>query len=362
MNREPLIAEYWDLLRARGIDHLIRPTPSPEEEAKFIAQITEETQRTAAAWGEEDLVAGFADFAAQHRFRREAAPGERPDRHASTAEQIEKAISAMGFELPGPVYVGEYPHNSLNAQARAARNGTLLLINVGLPYLLSEVALAFVSRMVVATRSEDGSFHHQEPTEAMRRRIAESDENLANSLATYLLLTDTSLGGRQPADMTARGIMGYLAARAAITFAVAHEYGHFLAGHLHTPRPTGFLKKTHDQELEADEIGMLLSLRAQEFDEMLSKVSFGKAAAVQGAFLFFAVDHLLNRVRAEMPEFFEQRIVSDHPPSDLRAASLRQTLIELEGPDILQLADALLPIISSHEDRVINALLKLVAG
>ena len=355
MNREPLIAEYWDLLRARGIEHLIRPHLAPADEAAAIACIRESTERAAADWGEDNPFTDFSD----PPLTRPA--GTRPDRHAGTAARIEKAIAALGFSLPGPVYVGEYPHQSLNAQACAVKNGTLLLVNVGLPYLLTDVALAFGTHILKAHRNDDGTIEHQQSTEAMRRRADRSDETLANSLATYLLHTNPALGGKQDADMTPRGAMSYAAAGAAITFAVAHEYGHFLADHLNTPA-TGFLKKTHDQELEADEIGMLLSLRAQEFDTLHAEPFLAKAVAVQGAFLFFAVDHLLNRVRSELPAIFRDRILSDHPPSDRRAARLRQTLIELEGPDILQLADALLPIIASHEDRVITALRNLVTS
>ena len=77
---------------------------------------------------------------------------------------------------------------------------------------------------------------------------------------------------------------------------------------------------------------------------------------MQGAFLFFAVDHLLNRIRNEVAEIVRERIVSDHPPSDARAAALRAVLTDLEGSDIFQLADATIPILSGHEDRILNTL------
>ncbi|WP_133849261.1 hypothetical protein [Labedaea rhizosphaerae] len=79
-----------------------------------------------------------------------------------------------------------------------------------------------------------------------------------------------------------------------------------------------------------------------------------------GTFLFFGVDHLLTRVRDEVPEVGANRIVADHPPSDSRAAALRRTLTELEGPDVFQLADAFLPNLAEQEDRVIESLRTLL--
>ncbi|GIE94381.1 hypothetical protein [Paractinoplanes rishiriensis] len=345
MNREPLIAEYHEMLRARGIEHLVRPEGTAEPEAhittQLMARMVAEARRSAADYGEENLMpAQIAD-----------AP---VDRLAEVSGRIEQALAGLGHELPGPVYVGEYPHHSFNARALAARNGTLLLINTGLHYLLVEVALALNTRVVVATPAE-GGYTLQPTTEAMLRRRREADATMARSLAAYVLHSDSRRGGKQPVDATARGILSYRYAAAAETFAVAHEYGHFLAGHLLArPAGDGWLRKSHDQEFEADEIGMLLALAATGDD------GFDKNITVAGTFLFFAIDHLLNRVRDEVPELDRAAIVADHPPSAVRAATLRRTLTEIEGPDVFQLADATTPVLASAEDAIIHSLRALL--
>jgi hypothetical protein len=358
--RAALLNDYEELLRARGIEHLVGRTPTPEDEAWLVGRIKEQAERSAVDYGEKNLL---ADQAA--RWESGERSGKAPhERYAGIAERIEQAVRGMGGELPGTVLVGEYPHYSFNAEALAVRNGTLLLVNTGLHYLLVEVALALNTRMVVASRADDGSIQIPQTTKAVERRRRNADENLANSLASYILHTDARRGGKQEVDATARGLLSYLYAEAAENFAVAHEYGHFFAGHLTGAgrRSAGdeWLRKSHDQEFEADEIGMLLALEAQEHDERLAALSFRKHVAVTGTFLFFAVDHLLNRVRDEAPELAREKIVSDHPPSDARAAALRRTLTELEGPDVFQLADATIPILSAQEDRIIDSVRRLL--
>ncbi|MEU8234378.1 hypothetical protein AB0C12_32730 [Actinoplanes sp. NPDC048967] len=353
--RAALAAEYRELLRAQGLEHLVGRTATPAEEALLIARITEQAQRSAADYGERNLLPPEPP---------EPRGGGPRDRYAATSARIERAIRELSGELPGPVYVGEYPHRSFNAEALAARHGTLLLINTGLHYLLVEVALALNTRVRVAERRPDGGYDVQPTTPAMERRRRHADENLVSSLAAYLLHTDPGRGGKQEVDGTTRGALSYLYAGAAETFAVAHEYGHFLAGHLTRTgrRPSGaeWLRKSHDQEFEADEIGMLLALKALEYDEQEQSPLLRKSVAVTGTFLFFAVDHLLNRVRDEVPELGGAAIVADHPPSDARAATLRRTLTELEGPDIFQLVDATIPILAEHETEIIANLRRLL--
>ncbi len=348
MNRA-LAEEYLELLRAQGIEHLVRPATDPEEDRRLIARIRDGARQSAADYGETVPLPSDDDFVKTTG-----------DRYADIADRIERAVTDLGGELPGPVYVGRYPHQSLNAQALAGRNGTLLLINTGLHFLLVEVGLALTTRMLTWTRNESGGMEIQKTTPAMERRRQDADDNLVNSLAAYILHTDLRRGGRQQIDGTGRGAMSFLCAEAAEDFAVAHEYGHFLAGHLTGParrRGDGdWLRKSRDQEFEADEIGMLLVLKTREHEDLIQK-----SITVAGTFLFFAVDHLLNRVRDEVPEIARTRIVSDHPPSDARAATLRRTLTEIEGPNVFQLADGIIPILSSHEDRIIASLRKLLA-
>jgi hypothetical protein len=354
--RAALIREYWSLLEADGVDHLVRRAITAEDHAWLVGKIREQAERTAAAHGARNLMAEYTHGA------RGQTPSEPRDAYADTAERIETALQALGFDLPGTVYVGEYPHQSFNAQARAMRNGTLLLINTGLHYLIYEVALALSTSAAIVERTDDSRIKVRKPSRAARRHETSATTTLANELAAYILHTDSRRGGKQQVDTTARGFLGYLLARSAATFAVAHEYGHHLAGHLKGRRPADgeWLRKSREQEFEADEIGMLLTLKAHELDPDIASLSFWKQVTVGGAFLFFGLDHLLNRIRAEVDDLPAALIVADHPPSDARAAALRRTLSELEGPGILQLADAYVVTLAGHEDRVLASVPQLL--
>ncbi|SDG51601.1 hypothetical protein SAMN05216553_108443 [Lentzea fradiae] len=352
---DALVREYRELLRSHGVEHLVERKMTPEEYADVVESVRRQLAQAAADYGEKNLLG-------------ETPPDDvlsgRHDPHARRAEKIESAVRGLGLDLPGPVHLGEWPHHSFNAQARRMRNGTLLLVNVGVPMLLTEVALALSTRVVIVDPEGGGDWPPRQ-TETHERRAKQATENLANSLAAYLLYTDSRKGGRQQLDGTGRGAIAFMAADAAQLFAVAHEYGHFLAGHLDQPRPTGseWLRKSHEQEFEADEIGMLLALEVQKADEQIAGGPFLRTnIAVLGAFLFFAIDHLLTRVRDEVPELGAHRIVSDHPRSDLRAAALRRTVVELEGPDVFQLADAFVPNLAAQEDHVIASLRSLLRG
>ena len=354
--REALVREYWSLLEADGVDHLVRRAVSVENQAWLVGLIRDQAERTAAIHGEKSLLADYT-----HGVLGQTPPEPR-DRYARTADWIETALQALGFDLPGTVYVGEYPHQSFNAQARAMRNGTLLLVNTGLHYLIHEVALALSTSAVIAERTGDGRVRIRKPSRAARRHQTSAATTLANELAAYILHTDSRSGGKQQVDTTARGFLGYLLARSAETFAVAHEYGHYLAGHLNGRRPdeSEWLRKSHEQEFEADEIGMLLTLKAHELEPDIAGLSFWKQVAVGGAFLFFGLDHLLNRIRAEVDDLPPALIVADHPPSDARAAALRRTLTELGGPGVFQLADAYFLTLVGHEDRILASVPRLL--
>lgn len=356
--RVALIDEYWQLLRDRGVDHLVRLDPQVEKHAKVLDQIWKPTRQETAESDEANLPAILP-----HGQREKPATLSR-DPYARTSKRIEDAVYALNFSIPRPVYVGEYPHQSFNAQAYAAKNGTLLLINVGLLRLLFEVTLALGNRVLVGDHAKNGGIWIAQETPAERCRTDNADEILANSLATYILHADPGRGGEQEVDSTINGRASYLLADAAATFAVAHEYGHVLADHFngqarHSARG-GWLSKSRSREFEADEIGIQLSLKAQDVDKRLATLSIRKHIAVEGAFLFFAIDHLLNRVREQVSEVAKDRIVSDHPPSDARAAALRHMLIALEGPNILQSADIAVTMLAKHEQPVISNLRRLI--
>lgn len=348
-----LIEEYQELLRLHGVDHLVRPELTAEDEAVLLRQIREEADRAASAYGESNLLENeLREAEARHSL------GPLRDGNADAASLIEDALADLGFELPGPVHVDEYPHHSFNAQACRMRHGTLLLINSGLKMLIYDVALALNTSIVFASRTDANTVHLQDRSAAMVEREAKARDTLARALANYVLHTRLSAATKQEVDLTSRGLLSSLMGHSGVIFAVAHEYGHLLAGHLDQPRSSTkhpeWIRKSHDQEFEADQIGALLALRVHNRTISANPTLAANLAAV-GPFLFLAIDHLLNRVRAEVHEL-SGAIVSDHPPSAIRAAALRTLLSETAGLDSFQVADATVQILAARENEIINQL------
>lgn len=325
---------------------------------EILERIQLDAQRSMAVYGEPNL---FEAELCQALAARSLGP--LGDRYRADAEEIERALAGMGHTLPGPVHVAEYPHNSFNAQACRVRNGTLLLVNTGLSILLYEVARAFGAQVVFASLTTDGRIDLQEQTPAMRERAGNAWATLASALARYVLRADFSLDSKQESDVTTRGFMSFVIYRSAMLFAVAHEYGHFLAGHLDRhpglPTSTEWLRKSRDQEFEADQIAALLSLRVHA---QMGELSPTRAAnlAVVGPFLFLSVDHMLSRVRDEVCHRARDLIVSDHPPSDIRGAALRALLEDVAGPDSLQMADSTIQALAPQEDQVVEQVRRLM--
>jgi hypothetical protein len=180
---------------------------------------------------------------------------------------------------------------------------------------------------------------------------------IARAVVAYIFRHDAGLGGRIPAD--SRTAAGFHLTKATERFVVSHEFGHILAGHMHGPQAQAssgeFIRKTHAQEFEADEIGALLMLRGLDTDDQLQT-----NLAVAGPFFFFAIDHLVTRVRNEVNDIPEALVVTDHPPSDERAAALRRLFLESAGLGALQFANATVSWLSNQEDEILSQADRLV--
>lgn len=365
--KDALEREYEELLRMHGVEHLLAPT-TPEDRAAALRGLREEAAYTAEILGGENLVEAELE-----RMRKAGVPldGSRGNHHADIGRRVAEAARDAGLTLPGRAYVGEFPTYSFNAQAMRARTaqGALLLVNTGLTWLLTEVSRALHTGVLIVSGEDDGRYRLQEPTSGMSRLRDEATATLARSLAGYIL---QELGhvrggrtGRQRFLGDARGVQSHLVARAAHAFVVAHEFGHFLDGHLDAARPRDrrsppdgeYLRKSHEQELAADQIGAMLTL--QIAPQLFGGLSFSKEMAVCGIFLFLGIDHLLNRVAGEVTEVPAESVVSDHPPSDSRAAALRVLITDLEGLDVWSLPDALLHLLAYNEDAVVAEVRRL---
>ncbi|MDX3849307.1 hypothetical protein [Streptomyces sp. AK02-01A] len=298
--------------------------------------------------------------------RRALAEGEaRAYGAASLYERISsdfrRTLAEADIALPEPVLVAKYPHESFNAQARAVRGGTLILVNAGFSLLVLEMSKAFAASLGFFSRDEDGGITVEAATPAVRERRRIAERGMARSVLAYLFQGDAAHGGRQPLDADSAA-MARLLTEATERFVVAHEFAHLLEGHLATPAQRGageWLHRTREQEFQADETGMLLLLRALEDGPEEQLASY---LAVAGPLFFFAIDHLITRVRNEIDDIPQGMRLSDHPGSDERGAALRALLTDIHGPLVLHMADACVQWLSWHEDGIVTAARGQLAG
>ncbi|WP_410575500.1 hypothetical protein [Amycolatopsis sp. cmx-4-61] len=341
----PIEREYRALLESRGLGHLLEP-PDPASVREFAEGLSE-AEREFLAIDVEELRRDGYRIPARHRFGEEDA-------------RIRKTLAASGFDLPGPVYVGEYPHHEFNAHATAAGSGTLILVNTGLVTLLDRAGIAIGASTRPFTRREGGEISIADVTTEEQQRHESAVTMLAKSVVTYLSANEVPLPARPRMPFGNQEFLGYLIVSAAKYFVVAHEFGHLLAGHVHEaaePRViAGWSAGSLHREYEADELAMLLLLRG--LDE--SAPFHEKALTVAGPFVFLALDHLVDRVQQELYELPEGMTTRTHPPSDKRGAALRAVVTELADPNLLQFADGYVSWLSAQEDKIVATARRLL--
>lgn len=226
--------------------------------------------------------------------------------------------------------------------------------------LVLEIAKTFAVSMGFFNRDEDGGVTFAEATAVERERTELAEAAMARSLLAYLLQGDATRGGRQPFHTESAG-MAWRLTDATTRFVIAHELAHLLEGHLATPREReagSWLTRTREQEFQADRTGALLALRALEnpTDQILNHF------AVAGPLFFFAIDHLISRVRNEIDDIPQGMRLSDHPSSDERGAALRAIFQDIHGPLVLQLADVCVHWLAGREDGIVAAADRLMRG
>jgi hypothetical protein len=324
--------EYRALLAREGLEHLLAP-PAPETVRAYVEGLGAQEREYLGA----DVITPVG--AGGH-----VVPAGSP--FADVDAGIRRTLIASGVDVPGDTYVGEFPHRSFNAQAWAVPGGTLILLNTGLRGLLDRVATTMVASQL--TFSQYGSVHLESPTPQQRQRRAEADAALAEAVLAYVCQTEPRPASPPRYTPDPQGAFGFFMARSAERFAIGHEYAHLLAGHLHTP-PDG-TEENRRREYEADELAAMLILRG--VDE--SSEFVWRALAVAGPFLFLAVHHLVTRVRDAIYDIPDGVIVPSHPPSDERAAVLREILERLGERSLLQFGEAWVSSLSLHEPMIVE--------
>lgn len=270
-------------------------------------------------------------------------------------------------------FTGLFPTGSINAQARAARNGCLILINTGLAGFLQQ----FIGILVRYADVQDRLFNQEfvrRPTERMNRDAVINA--YSELLTSYLLgrplpwLSDTYLftGGQL-------GTVFHILSTDCLWFVHAHEHAHVLLGHLDAASemkarstPVGkveFIAKSWTDELSADYFGTYINvLVAHMTSNNPDPESLGELAKwiYAGISIFFCVDGVITKTTERILSLLNipLPIITDHPPVDRRMDEVRRYFVEGQATDAtFTIGNDLVEPFKRIEDAVIDG---IVAG
>ena len=290
--KRQLTAEYVRYLGQHGLKPRSLPPKAEREigEREMVRRMYEE------AWAHDDpFAAGILVAYEKNRFL-----GLGETRHPAaivleqTAAEVEKTIRALPWfaeRLHDEVFVGEFPTGSLNGHAVKVDGGYLVLVNSG----------TLSTLQMVVTYLWGGNADDPNSPESVS--VA---DHVAELLATYIEYGDAFYGPR-PVAGGLPAIGGSLMTAAARKFAVAHEYGHILAGHL--SGALGVLGTDHAQEYQADDIGYRLTLgvaRTEDVDVALIdagtsavderwRAGLQQKCLIAAPFVLLTIDAILDR-------------------------------------------------------------------
>jgi hypothetical protein len=348
---------YRDFLDRHGVRHLVSPPLDVAEQRARAERLIREMRETAAAEGAPYEGPPSVDWLLDD---------ERLGGHGSVvrdlADDIERMLARRGIALP-PVYAAEFPHGSFNARACPVAEGTLLLVNTGLMQLIREAAMLWC--LSIRWIKRDKADRMQPTTDLGVSSWAPEDiSQWFAAIVMAYLLGDVRAIPALPAQGGPRGLMGMYLCEMAETFVVAHEYGHVLAGHVGVPRPREdgeeWIRKSHEQELEADQLGVLLMLNASSKGEA-GEGEWLSPFGADGPLFVFALHRLINRVRAEVPELAGPAPAGDHPPAEDRITDVRRLLVRLGDRDTVRNGDSKLIWVAGQEVQVLDHIRRQLA-
>ncbi|MBM3126576.1 MAG: hypothetical protein FJZ87_16150, partial [Chloroflexi bacterium] len=170
-------------------------------------------------------------------------------------KELEIGLGEMHLHLGIPIFAGEFPTGSFNAQARPTKGGVLILLNSG----FIDMVYRFGKLQVLCTGFSDpgtreGRFENQ---------YGKNDiiAMFADCLLSYLTYEDVGRAARIPLPGGLRTILTMMFVRDYERFALAHEFGHVMNNDLHPSRvadivtPIGkfnLFVKDHVREFAAD--------------------------------------------------------------------------------------------------------------
>jgi hypothetical protein len=276
----------------------------------------------------------------------------------SLSEEIHKSANRSQNSIPAETFAGVLPTGAFNAQATAAGGGYLILVNDGLLMFVHQVTKIMAFALRFHDFDNAGRLIEHPEMGFATHTLDEIRAALSEVVYAYLAFEYSAAASRFPAQGGIRGMVASLLRWFVELFAVAHEYGHLIGGHV-SPEWTkrlevagsdvDVLAKKRTDEFEADHLGAQLLIGA-------SGVASNPAlsmSAVAGPLIFFELDSLITRVQLDVFGS-DRRVVIDHPPSNERAESLRPLFEETFGSDAFGLADPAVYWIRETSDDVVS--------
>lgn len=282
--------------------------------------------------------------------------------------EIRDRLTDKGMTLPLPVFAGQFPHGSFNAQVRPAAGGVLILINSGLFMLIYQMLKIATMATRFTDVNEKGEVLEHPEIHAAVRSPEETTGLLTDCVLAYILHGDSTRARRLPALGGVRQLLLGMVVHACEFFTVAHEFGHVIDGHFSNAEPVfdpevrTYFHKDHFQEYNADQIaaalmiaGVYKSVELNIKEHELAQFRLKAMATVAGPFLFFALSHLIDQFRHRVRSVAtsEPAEVSSHPPAQQRSFQLRAYITNKNDAFDFELADRYTEFFTAQIDPIV---------
>ncbi|WP_436982890.1 hypothetical protein [Streptomyces sp. enrichment culture] len=261
------------------------------------------------------------------------------------ADTMERAARIAGFPVPERPLLGTLPTGRVNVVTLVVP-GTgehLVLFESefsGFAYLASKA----VAELLPYRRTPDGGAAIELEPAKVRERLVRHPESARRfgELVTAYLETGVPYNAPQYLQEPVRNTWAGVLCEAVQLFALGHEYGHILRGHLGQQRPAAWLGGpelaepeevawSNQEEVEADGEGLSLSIAAMQ------SMGYDLPVGFLGADFFFTMTHVLERainVLRHGRENVSTGANATHPPSVLRRMVLRHVLSRHNTPEV----------------------------
>ena len=224
----------------------------------------------------------------------------------------------LNLSILDQIFIGEFPTNSFNAEARKTNNGTLVLINKGLRLFLFNIAGSIIESLIYYNFSE-------EAYKKALGRVIYTCINYINERKHSIPLSEDK---KQTSEIMRS--VAYLS-MSMRNFIFAHEIGHAVLGHLSKGKKTALEtsigkfeveKRSYNMEFEADSYAQNLIINS-------NKESGYYNFAISGGIGFFMSHRILNLIKFKLgiKKQIEKKSQT-HPQSSVRLKKIMSIIEE----------------------------------